>query len=582
MTGSGPGARKAESGPGPLRSLLALMKPRRVAMLVALSVAGSLTEGLGLMMLVPILDRVTASASPGGFAARFDAVWRALGLPLRLDALLIGFVVLIVLRSAIVQLRAVAEARLQIAVADRQRDRLFGAIVAASWRTVAEVRQSELLSALLNTVDRIGVAAQQFFQFVAALVTIGAMLAASLLVAPMPALVLGGGGLLVLAAYARLRGRAFAEGNELHAAYADYYAFFTERIEALRLVKMFEAEERECAGARQVGERLLRIRGRYQEGVAIGQLALQSGAAIVLALGVWLGVTWWHAPASELLPLVALAGRCIPLLGAVQSTWHNWHHYLPGLTETTRLCEQLEARGEIRGGAGPELPRGADIALQGVAVRHANRGEAALCAVDLVLARGTTTLVTGPSGAGKSTLADVLGGLVLPDEGALAIGAVRLDLAGLSRWRSRVAYVQQDPLLFHASIRHNLLWAAPDADEARLRAALLDASAGFVFDLPDGLDTVTGERGAQLSGGERQRIALARGLLREPELLILDEATSALDAANEAAVARAIEGLRGRMTILIIGHRGALSALADRRIRLEKGRVIAAEEGLRG
>ena len=132
-------------------------------------------------------------------------------------------------------------------------------------------------------------------------------------------------------------------------------------------------------------------------------------------------------------------------------------------------------------------------------------------------------------------------------------------------------------MLFHASIRDNLRWSAPDADDAALTAALRDAAAGFVIGLPEGLDTVVGDRGGRLSGGERQRIALARGLLRTPSLLILDEATSALDAESESAVAEAIAGLHGRLTILIIGHRGGLAALADRSLRLENGRIVAAE-----
>ena len=138
--------------------------------------------------------------------------------------------------------------------------------------------------------------------------------------------------------------------------------------------------------------------------------------------------------------------------------------------------------------------------------------------------------------------------------------------------------MQQEPLLFDATIRENLLWAEPQADEARLREVLVQAAAGFVFDLPEGLDTRTGASGRQLSGGERQRIALARALLRRPSLLILDEATSALDAANEAAICEAIGQLRGRLTMVIIGHRGALSELAERRIELAEGRLSGCVE----
>ena len=156
-----------------------------------------------------------------------------------------------------------------------------------------------------------------------------------------------------------------------------------------------------------------------------------------------------------------------------------------------------------------------------------------------------------------------------------ALDGTALDPAARRGWREQVAYVQQEPVLFHTTIRENLRWAFPAADDAALDAALRDAAAHFVFALPEGLDTLVGDRGGRLSGGERQRIALARGLLRAPALLILDEATSALDAVSEAAVAEAIAGLHGRLTILIIGHRGALADLADRSLQLENGRIVA-------
>ena len=148
----------------------------------------------------------------------------------------------------------------------------------------------------------------------------------------------------------------------------------------------------------------------------------------------------------------------------------------------------------------------------------------------------------------------------------------------LRRWRDRTGYVAQEPFMINGTIRENMAIAAggPVDDERILRALDL-ASAGFVRNLPAGLDTTMGDRGALLSGGERQRIAVARALLREPDILVLDEATSALDWENEEALIRAIDGLRGRMTILAITHRPALSRAADAVFVMEAGRVVASE-----
>jgi len=193
----------------------------------------------------------------------------------------------------------------------------------------------------------------------------------------------------------------------------------------------------------------------------------------------------------------------------------------------------------------------------------------------LAVPAGQITALVGPSGAGKSSVADLLAGLLGPDRGTVTIDGAALDAAAQRAWRGQVAYIDQDPLLLAAPLRDNLRWAAPEASDAQLWAALEQAAAAdFVRALPEGLETQLGDGGRRLSGGERQRLMLARALLRDPGLLILDEATSALDAENEAAIAAALARLRGRMTVVLIAHRGALLGLADQVIRLENGRMV--------
>jgi ATP-binding cassette subfamily C protein len=196
--------------------------------------------------------------------------------------------------------------------------------------------------------------------------------------------------------------------------------------------------------------------------------------------------------------------------------------------------------------------------------------------VDLFLPAFKTTVILGPSGGGKSTLADLLIGLLRPDEGSILVDGKKLGGDMLHDWRKSVGYVPQESLLFHDTLRANLLWARPEARDEDLWTALrLAAADEFVRRFPEGLDTMVGDRGIRISGGERQRISLARALLRRPTLLLLDEATSQLDQENERRILEALDALRGTMTIVFISHRLSALRCADLVVRIEAGRVIS-------
>ena len=217
-----------------------------------------------------------------------------------------------------------------------------------------------------------------------------------------------------------------------------------------------------------------------------------------------------------------------------------------------------------------------DIRFDNVSFRYpAVESREVLASVSLQILARKMTAICGHSGAGKSTLADLLLGLLNPATGSVLVDGSPLQGERIHPWRASVGYVPQETFLFHESIRANLLWARPEATEAELATALrASAAEEFVSRLPQGLETVVGDRGVRLSGGERQRLALARALLRQPTLLVLDEATSALDTVNEQLIQQAIERLHGELTIVIIAHRLSTVQNADQVIVLEQGRVV--------
>jgi ATP-binding cassette subfamily C protein len=309
------------------------------------------------------------------------------------------------------------------------------------------------------------------------------------------------------------------------------------------------------------------------------------GAVIFLALGPL------HLPAATMLLLLAIFTRLMPQLSTVQSQAHQLAGILPAFDHVLAIEAECLAHAEPaaadEGAAELKLER--EFRLQDVWFAYdspgrggGRQGELVLQGIDLGIEAGLLTVVVGPSGAGKSTLADLVNGLLAPTRGKLLLDGRELDPAEIRQWRHHVGYVGQETVLFHESVRENLLWARPEATEDELREALELASGGFVYELPGGLETVVGDRGILLSSAQRQRISLARALLRKPELLILDEATNALDVENEARVLDAIlEAIRrprdgARLTVLMIAHRASAIRRADRIFELECGRVVRA------
>ncbi|MFF5259725.1 thiol reductant ABC exporter subunit CydD [Actinomadura viridis] len=223
-----------------------------------------------------------------------------------------------------------------------------------------------------------------------------------------------------------------------------------------------------------------------------------------------------------------------------------------------------------------------EIVLEGVTARYPGAERAALEGVSLRVAPGERVAVTGPSGAGKSTLLAVVLGLCPVESGRVLVDGEDLAELDLAAWRERVGWVPQRPHLFAASVADNIGLGAPDADEGRVEAAARAARADeFIEALPGGYGAVLGERGAGLSAGQRQRLAIARAYVRGAPVMLLDEPTARLDLRSEGLLVEAAARLLEGRTALIVAHRPALLAVADRVVRLEGGRVVEGD-GRRG
>jgi subfamily B ATP-binding cassette protein MsbA len=215
------------------------------------------------------------------------------------------------------------------------------------------------------------------------------------------------------------------------------------------------------------------------------------------------------------------------------------------------------------------------IELRHVGLRYAPELEPALSDINLILPKGQTIALVGSSGAGKSSIADLLAGLYDPTEGDILVDGTSLASYDLGSWQQRLGVVSQDTFLFNASIADNIAFGTPWATREAIETAATQAQAArFIEALPEGFDTLVGERGYRLSGGQRQRLSLARAILRDPELLILDEATSALDSESERLVQQALDEFERKHSVVVIAHRLSTIVKADLICVMEAGRIV--------
>jgi subfamily B ATP-binding cassette protein MsbA len=364
-------------------------------------------------------------------------------------------------------------------------------------------------------------------------------------------------------------------------------AVASEAIQNAGVVKLFTAEGEELGRFREAsdGYRRFGMARRWQSGMMQAGVGLSSGlgTGALLLLGGWLIVLKQTGAPMPLGAASLSTGELTAFLLYVSELVTpvvfvlNFNNQLQAGAAALERIDDLLAEMPETGGRAPS-PRSGDVRFEGVRFAYPGSDVLALDGFDLEVAAGSTVALVGPSGAGKSTVVKLLGRLYDPQSGIVRVGGHDLRELGLDALRGSLAVVPQDPTLFSGSVRDNIRYARPAADEAAVvRAARMANALRFVEALPKGFDTEVGERGVKLSGGQKQRIAIARALLRGATLLVLDEATSSLDSESESVIQDALAGLFAGahdITSIVIAHRLSTVRDADRIAVVDAGRVV--------
>jgi subfamily B ATP-binding cassette protein MsbA len=360
----------------------------------------------------------------------------------------------------------------------------------------------------------------------------------------------------------------------------EMYSVIQENILAAPVVKAYIAEKTESERFDKSNARFLHLGLRFSQADTVSSPLMELIGALILSLLLWKG-------GADVVHGVWTAGSFLAFMAYAVMTYRPLKNFAElnaqlqlGLASSERIFELLDHEPSVR-----EAPNASilssfakSIAYENVTFQYASQERPALESVNLTIRAGEIVALVGSSGAGKSSMALLLPRFYDPISGCIRIDGTDIRQVTFASLRSQIGLVTQEVLLFNETVRYNIAYARPEAPIADIQAAAEAANAHrFIERLPQGYDTVIGERGVRLSGGERQRLSIARAILKNPPILLLDEATSALDAESERLVQEALERLMEHRTALVIAHRLATVRRADRIVVLDHGRII--EEG---
>lgn len=570
--------RLQESAAWRYMSLVSLTMPRKVTLAVVLMLGLSLTEGIGLVFILPLLQLVGIDVQQGvmtGVTQYIASFFSLLGLPVTLVTVLAVYVVIMSLYAFLMFWESTISYAIQFDLESLLRQRLYRAIINTSWLFFSRNRAAAFLHALTGEIDRVGWGTNQLLELMVGVLVVFVYLFIAWQISPIVTGVVVIAGILLLLVLNKKASLASAKGAALSVSTRDIYRAIKEHLDGMKTAKSYAAQEQNAALFTHLNEQIARTNIENWRNWSGVRSLFDVGSVLLLSVALVVLVEVLHLPGGTVLLMLYIFFRTIPRFSSLHQSYQSFLNMLPSFANVTNLTLECENEAERYVDDPSDICLQRGIEIRDVSFAYSDGVAATLDNITLTIRAGETTAIVGSSGAGKSTLSDLIMGLILPSRGAVFIDDVPLRADRVYAWRRRVGYVAQDTFLFNDTIRANLVWAYPHATDAELWTALRLASAEeFVSSLHEGIETELGDRGVRLSAGERQRLALARALLRKPIFLLLDEATSNLDSGNERRIQDAIDALHGVITIVIITHRLSTIRRADVINVLDEGHIV--------
>lgn len=549
---------------------------------IFLSILISALEGISIYLLIPMLSVIgllNMQINDLFPITLIVAAMEKLPFQLNLTSVLLIYLLLLGGQALLQRSQTILNTDIQQNFIKQLRLETYESLIKVKWEYMLRKRKSDFNYILTTEISRVGVGTHSIIQLISIVFfTIVQIMLAFLLSPSLTSIVLIIGGLLSIFMRKFVR-NSKTIGKETTELMNDYFGGITEQFSGMKDMKsnMLEPSFFDWFQSKShlIHHNVMNLVRLNAKSVFIYRLL----AGILIVLFVSISFSFLKLPPEKLMVIILIFSRLWPRFSSLQSNVEQIVSMFPALDHVLRVQAESNKSQEwstFRTREWEPFTLEQAIECDHVYFRYQpSQEDWTLTNVNIHFPLKKTTAIVGPSGAGKTTLVDLVMGLLQPEKGRLLVNGKSLTEEELLLYRNSISYVAQEPFLFHSSIRDNLLMVAPKATELELWQALSFAAAeNFVKQMPEGLDTVIGDRGIRLSGGERQRLVLARAILRKPAILILDEATSALDSENEQKIQQAIDQLKGRMTIIVIAHRLSTIRNADKVMVLESGKVI--------
>lgn len=553
---------------------------RRMYLVFALTLLSSLSEGVGILLVLPLLgtlDMGKTSTLEGAPAVMQNVVeWFGVAGSLPGILTLIGVTFLL---KGLLRFGAQAyAARLQAHLMGELKARMFDAFAAMNYLHYAQRDTGHFVNLITTQVNQFYNAFGAFVGFISQVVTTMSYFALAFAVAWRFGFMAMFVGVLVFVLFRRLNQYVRELSRNTAAEAGTQSKLLIQALQAFKYLSATDQMTHLRSGLMASIQRLTSYQMRSSIASAATGSANEPLVVACIILIVILQVTVFEQPLTPILVSIVLFNRG---LSSVMSIVGAWQGVMSGVGAVELVDQEFKTLADNRAtdGSTRATELSAGIELEGVSFSYGPGLPAVLQDVSLLIPAQNTVAFVGHSGAGKSTLVDILCMLLNPSKGRLLIDGVSSCELQAASWRRQIGYVSQESVVFDDSIANNicLMDSHASADPAlyeRIRYAAQCAYIDhFIEALPDGYDTVVGDRGIRLSGGQRQRLFIARELFKNPKLLILDEATSALDSESERAIQASIDALHGRMTVVIIAHRLSTIRNADKIYVFEQGRL---------